>query len=354
MKAILKHGVIATAVSTILLGGCMNTTKVENKVDVITNSQYIVSMPESQFMPTPAELTGEQTSVVVLPVKIDSNATFETGAVRQVSSELENGLITAGVEIVDRSLATKLGDEILAYEATGQFSGAGIDVADVAILPAIHNVGIAKSFTPASNYTDDDGKRHYTPAKCDYEATVTGNVKLFELPDLKETEAINMKGTASTSLSISNSSCPVSQDIAYSLASQASGNSVYNILSEIQKNFSQSGYVMQYRKRGDLHLVNITLGASQKLKEGQKIIFATKLSQPDYTTGKNTVSTVYYDFKGVVSDMIDANNAWVIVDEEAEGQLKKGDIAQTDFEKSFWDDITKGGNLADNIKNSFQ
>ena len=32
MKAILKHGVIATAVSTILLGGCMNTTKVENKV----------------------------------------------------------------------------------------------------------------------------------------------------------------------------------------------------------------------------------------------------------------------------------------------------------------------------------
>ena len=113
MKAILKHGVIATAVSTILLGGCMNTTKVENKVDVITNSQYIVSMPESQFMPTPAELTGEQKSVVVLPVKIDSNATFETGAVRQVSSELENGLITAGVEIVDRSLATKLGDEII-------------------------------------------------------------------------------------------------------------------------------------------------------------------------------------------------------------------------------------------------
>lgn len=354
MKAILKHGIIATAVTTSILSGCMSTTKVENKVDVVTNSQYIVEMPESEFMPSQAELVGEQRSVVVLPVKIDSNADFETGAVRQVSSELENGLITAGVEIVDRSLAAKLGDEILAYEATGQFSGAGIDVADVAILPAIHNVGIAKSFTPASNYVNKDGKRIYTPAKCSYEATVTGNVKLFELPELTETEAFNMRGTASTALSINNSSCPVSQDIAYSLASQASGNSVYNILSDIQKNFSKSGYVMQYRKRDDLHLVNITLGTGQKLKEGQKIIFATKLSQPDYTTGENVISTVVYDFTGVVSDMIDSGSAWVIVDEEAEGRLKKGDIAKTDFEKSLWDDMTKSGNLVDNLKNSFQ
>lgn len=354
MKAILKHGVIATAVSTVMLSGCMNTTKVENKVDVITNSQYIVNIPESEFMPTPAEMRGKQKTVVVLPVKIDSSANFETGAVRQISSELETGLITAGVEIVDRSLAAKLGDEILAYEATGQFSGAGIDVADVAILPAIHNVGIAKSFTPASNYTDDDGKRHYTPAKCDYEATVTGNLKFFELPELSETEAINLKGTASTSLSISNSSCPVSQDMAYSLASQASGNGVFNILPQIQQNFSQSGYVLEYRKRGDVHLVNISLGSMNKLKEGQKIKFETKVSRFNRATGKNVMSTYPYDFEGVVSDIIEADNAWVIVDEEAEAQLKMGDIAKTHFEQTFWDVMSKGGNIADNIKNSFQ
>ena len=111
MKALLKHGVVAATVSTVLLSGCMSTTKVENKVDVITNDQYIVDIPESQFMPSAAELRGEQKTAVVLPVKIDAAANFETGAVRQISSELEAGLITAGVEIVDRSLASKLGDE---------------------------------------------------------------------------------------------------------------------------------------------------------------------------------------------------------------------------------------------------
>ncbi|GGF64690.1 hypothetical protein [Alteromonas lipolytica] len=337
----------------------MNTTKVENKVDVITNPSYIVNLPESQFMPSKAELMGGQKSVVVLPVKIDSNANFETGAVREISSELENGLNDAGAEIVDRSLASKLGDEILAYEATGQFSGAGIDVADTAILPTIHNVAISKSFSPASSYTDDDGKKHYTPAKCSYEAVVTGNLKLYQLPELTQTEALNFKGDASSSLSINNSSCPISQDMAYSLASQASGNGVYNILPEVQKNFSQTGYVMEYRKRGDLHLVNITLGTSQKLREGQKIKFATMHAKADHTTGKSTLMALDYDFEGVVSDMIDANSAWVIIDEEAEGQLKKGDVAKTFFEQSFMDQMMRAGStgsstgLMKSLKNSF-
>lgn len=353
MKILCKSGITLAAVSTLLLAGCMSTTVVENKVDIITNNQYVVSIPESEFMPSVAELQGQGKSVVVLPVKIDTNANFESGAVRQVSSELETGLINAGAEIVDRSLAQKLGDEISAYEATGQFSGAGIDVADVAILPAIHNVAISKSFNPASSWVDDDGKRHISAASCNYEATVTGTVKFFELPDLSETQALNLKGTASSSLAMNNSSCPISQDIAYSLASQASGNGVFNILPEIQQNFSQSGYVLEYRKRDSLHLVNISLGTNHKLREGQKIVFATKTSRVNRVTNKQSVSTFTYDFQGVVSDIIEADNAWVIVDEEAEMELKMGDVAKTHFEQSFWDAMTKGGNMVDNIKNSF-
>lgn len=353
MKTPLKHGLVIASLSSALLAGCMSTTKVSNPIEIITNDNYIVNIPDAEFVPSKAELMGGKMAVVVLPVKIDSNATFETGAVRQISSELESGLITAGADIVDRNLASKLGDEILAYEATGQFSGAGIDVADVAILPAIHNVDIAKRFSAARNWTDDDGDRHYTPPSCFYEATVSGNVKFFELPDLNETEALTFKGTASNTMSINNSSCPVSQDLAYSLASQASGNGVYNILPEIQQNFSQSGFVIEYRKRDNEHLVNINLGSNHKLKPGQKIKFARKVSRYNRLTEKTKISTLPYNFTGVVSDLIEPDNAWVIVDEEAETQLKYGDIAKTYFEQTIWDSMTKGGNIMDNLKNSF-
>ena len=73
-----------------------------------------------------------------------------------------------------------------------------------------------------------------------------------------------------------------------------------------------------------------------KLREGQQIVFATKVSRFNRAMNKDKISSYTYDFKGVVSDIIDSDNAWVIVDEEALDPVKKWAIPQKPTLKNRW------------------
>lgn len=333
MTAILRKGIVIAALSGISLTGCMSTgTKVSNPVDIITNDAYLVNIPDAQIMPTKSELQGAKARVVVLPVRVAKSSNYETGAEREISSKIENGLLDAGVDIVDRSLAGKLGDEIIAYEATGQYSGAGIDVADVAILPSINNVQINANFTPAQTYTND-GKTYTNPAQCTYRSEVSGNVKLYKLPDLASLDGITLNGLTTQNSQSNNSNCPISTAVASSLAAEATDMAVFDIMHQIKKHFGQSGYVIEYRKRGDDHLVNINLGSNQGIKPGQKIQFAHKIERTNRISGAKTISVIPYEFIGTVSDLIDPDSSWVIVDLQAETKLKFGDVARSFYEE---------------------
>ncbi len=319
--------------------GC-SSTSVENPVDIITNDSYLVNIPDAEFLPSKAELQGKRLRVVVLPVKVEQGANFEKGAVREISSQIEKSLLTAGVEIVDRSLVGKLGDEIIAYEATGQFSGAGIDVADIAILPSVNNVSLSSSFSQARSWTDDDGKVYRTPSQCTYNGELMGSIKVYKMPELSVLDGIPLTGTASNNSATSNSNCPISTASAAGLAAKAAEAGVFDIEHQIQTHFQQKGFIIEYRKRGNEHLVNINLGASQGIKPGQKIQFARKIERYNRMTEQKSMTVVPYDFIGVVSDLIEADNAWVIVDAEAEAQVKFGDIARTYYEeKGFFDKV---------------
>ncbi|RDV24761.1 hypothetical protein DXV75_11820 [Alteromonas aestuariivivens] len=331
MNLRLLNTTLAVTLSTVLVA-CMSTsTKVENVGEILSNPDFEVEMAKAEIMPAASEMSGKRTKVVVLPVRVSDASEYEIGAKREITAMLENGLLGAGADIVDRSLTGKLAEEIIAYEATGQFSDAGLDVADIVILPSISNVQVDSDYSPPSTYTDD-GKTKTIPARCRFEGKVSGNIRVYSLPELKLVEGVPLNGSTSDYEETRRSNCPISQSQASMLAAKATKDGVSDMLHKVKKHLSQTGYVREYRNRGDDHLVFISMGSAQGLKPGQKIQFAHKFRFHDEYTNTTTITLAPYDFSGIVSDYIQAGSAWVIVEPEALNQLKQGDIAKTHFE----------------------
>jgi hypothetical protein len=328
-KAI-KYTIAATLI-TVLGSGC-NSTTVENASTTFVDDQFLVDIPDATIMPSDAALKGKRIRVVVLDTKTNSTANFEKGAIRGLSAKLENGLINAGVEIIDRSLAGKLGDEITVYETTGKFSGAGLNVADIAIFPSVSNVQVSSGYTQSKSGTND-GERYTIPAKCTYNGTVSGNVKLYRLPDLELVEGITLEGKYNSSGAVGSRSCPISSTLASSLASSAIADAIDESINLVQSHMAGSSYVIEYRKRDNDHYALISMGSSSGLKKGQKIKFVKKVKTKQTRLRKSKVVEIPYGFSGTVSNVIEADSAWIIVDEAAEAELKFGDVAKKLFEE---------------------
>lgn len=334
-KRLLLASLSALAVTA--LSGCMATNKVENSVDLIVNPSYIVPLPKSDHMPSKEELAGRRSRVVVLPVKFSGDSSYQTSAIKELAALVENGLLKAPVELVDRALGNKLGDEIVAYEATGQYAGGDLNVADVAIMTVVNNVSVGGAFNGSVAYTQD-GVTKYTPSYCTYSAKVTGNVRIYQMPDLSILDTFPLEGSQSSNQNSTDSNCRVSTTQSNAVATMASAAAVDGVLHNIQNIFSGSAYVVEYRKREEEHYVLISMGTNQSVKPGLKIQFFRKLEIVSPMTGEKTMSQLPYDFSGTVLEgLIESGSAWVRVPEEAQGKLHMGDVAKVHFqEKSFW------------------
>lgn len=340
-KRLLLASISALAMTT--LAGCMATNIVDNSVDLITNPSYIVPLAKSDHMPSKEELAGRRSRVVVLPVKFSGDASFQTSAIKEISALIENGLLQAPVEIVDRNLASKLGDEILAHEMTGRYAGGDLNVADIAIMAVVNNVSIGGAFTGTTTYTDD-GTTKYIPSYCTYTAKLTGNVRVYQMPDLSILDTFPLEGMQSSNQNSNDSNCRVSTAQSAGVATMASTIAVDNVLHNIQNMFSGSAYVVEYRKRLEEHYVLVSMGSNQSIKPGMKVQFYRKVEITSPMTGEKTISELPYDFSGTVLEgLVEAGSAWVRVPEEAETQIRMGDIAKVHFEEmGFWEKATKG------------
>ena len=306
MKNLILKAPLASLLAGIMLTGCATNTAVENPIDIITNPGYVVPMTDAALLPSKSELQGDKKNgkdrVIVLPVRITTSLNIEAGAVGEISSKLENGLLSASVEIVDRSLAGELGDEIIAYESTGQFSGSGIDLADVVIIPTIGKVDASGRFAAATEKVN---------AKCHYAAKVRGNIKMYRMPDLEVIDAITLEGNYNTSSDTVTANCNVNKGSLISLTSKATQSALNKKLHQVKNHFTKSGYVIDYRKRDTTHLVQISIGFDQGIRTGQPIEFARRVEQSNRLSGEKTISEVPYGFSGIVSDIVEPNIAWV-------------------------------------------
>lgn len=330
----LIHKKLPLFLTASFISACASTT-IDNAVDFQTNPAYKKELLKAQIMPTDEQMAGKPLSVIVLPTETKNSLAKKSeasGTLRDITESLLKG---TGAEIIDRSMASKVKDELVAYESTGKFNATAVNVADIAVAPVISAAKFSQHFNEG-HYAKDviSGKKIWVEPSCTFKVKVSGYLKSYELPTLKSREQLELKGNSSTSRDTRSSNCNLSTVERHSLTVQAVENTIRNYRTELQNQFAPTAYVIAYRVVGDDHYVKINGGANKKIKEGTDIEFVQLVAIKDDFTGE--VSNDKFKVgSGSVTNIIQEKSSWVNVDAEVANKLKLGDIAVVKYKMSF-------------------
>lgn len=326
--------IVLSALITTTLGGCQSTTGQQDIATMSVNQQYKRTLPKAAVFPNKEQINGKTPRVVLLASETDIKLAKKAQLGSTVFSALENILQKAGLDLVSRTIGSKVKNELITYEASGQYQSSGLDVADVAILPTITKAIFSRDFSKARTWEDKKGKSHTIEASCRYIAEVSGFYKTYTLPKLSLKHNIKMAAQASFSRDNSSSYCPLSDVQMHGLVSQAAENAVRSSRARIQNAFAPKAYVMEYRAMNKNHIILISMGKNRQLKRGQSIRFIRQVKNVNDLTGESRIDELVIG-EGNVTSSIQSDVAWVDTDEKTARKLKLGDIASIVFERSW-------------------
>lgn len=318
-----KKFLLATSIGTLVLAGCA-------KLPSDNFSQYQpISMQKADVLPTRDNLMGSKTKVVIFTPDDGGIALAKKAkGGHSIAATLETYLAETGVEIVDRKIAKKLQSEIHLAETKGKSEYQGPDIADYAITGSISTAQVGASFTERKVRTDDDGDTHVTPAKCEFTARVTGNLKLYTLPALAYSKTISIDDSVSSKTETSNSRCPMSVSQERSLVRRAAAKAVKDSRIEFQNFFAPKAYVLERRVYEDQSIFKLSAGTNLGFKAGDELKFYSVNVSENQLTGKISKEEYPVTEGEVAKDLVFDQYAWVMVDNETAKNVKLGDFVK--------------------------
>ena len=303
------------------------------------NSYEKVPMQQTAQMPSKSALSGAKNRVIVLALEDNKWKGAGEDTADLVTKELN---ATHNVVIVDRTLATNLGQEIQLAETKGRTGYQGQDVADFAITGKITNGGAGVSFTAASTWKDDKGQYHTNPATCTTTGKVAFTLKIVQMPSLDVIKTIDEEASASSSQDATWGGCgQLSAGAANGIVSAATASAVQKAHTDLKNQFAPAGYVVERRKHGSDNIFKTTLGQTGGAQEGLSAVVVRSVSEKNPLTNVETAEQVTVA-DGVISDQVGASFSFLIVSDQAKAdKILLGDMVQVKFEDSFMDKINK-------------
>ena len=230
----MKNVILALGISgAVLLSGCATNIK--------HPSAYAKqNLGPTEIMPTKGELTRDRVKVVIFDAE-DSNIELAKNAKigHSVASSLEKHIAITGAEIVDRNIAQQLKQEIQLAEMKGKSDYQGPNVADYAVTGTISTASVGSKFSEATQWQDKEGKWYTNPAKCTYSANVAANLRIYKLPALSFSKAIDIDDSVSTSQETRRSNCPFPSSAQKGLLQKAASEAVNDARTEFQNHFAK-------------------------------------------------------------------------------------------------------------------
>lgn len=324
---------IALLTMALAMAGCSSTT-IKN-----LDAMQPVNLKPSDIMPSKQALAGKPPRVVVFEGDHGSSDLAKSSKVgATIAREIEKQLAATHVELVDRKLATKLQQELRLAEMKGKAEYQGPEIADIAIVSVVSNASTGSSFTESTSWVDDKGRRHTTPPQCTYGGSVSGSIRVYQMPSMRAATSIELNGKATSSEDSRSSNCGMSKSGAEQMVRAAAANGISSGRSEILNIFAPRGYVIEQRSGDGKHILKITLGSNHGLKRGMKLdVFSISRSVNPLTNEASVDSFVVGN--AFVSDKIGNDNAWVIIDKEMIDQVRLGQPVQVQFKKTFMDEL---------------
>lgn len=314
----------------IFLTGC------STKVGPLSKFQPI-SLAPADVMPTKSQLKDTTTKVILF--KVDDSrfrVAKKAGLGQTIGVDLVKKLGRGGgIEIIDRTAASSLEDEIRLAELSsdGGTNDVELSVASYALKPEISGASFGSHYTAPVVWKDKEGKEHKTPAFFTYTADVSGVVKVFGVPSMKILKVVSFAGTATSREVVNNRTRRKQSDDA--LMQKASRFGINNSRITLLNFLAPKGYVLAKRIKDDDTIVQITLGSANGIKQDDSVIFYTMITEENPLSGEiDTIETRIAE--GVATEHISANKAWVKIDEESR-PIRLGDYTKKRYESSFFD-----------------
>jgi hypothetical protein len=295
------------------------------------------------------EIDKNVASVVVLNVHNKNNNTDKNSNLgKNISTYIENILVSNKLaELQDRNAFEKLEEEILIAEmSTESLTYQGPAKADFAIAGEISEASFNHKFIAAKyGYDNNTSLPYRIPPKHQYTANFSGNIKIYQLPDLKVRDIIPLQAQSVifedaleqqswlVNRKIDTSTLKKENDSLVKEAAIKAINKKQHILKNIFSNY-RKGYILEKRYNGKNHIFKLSIGKNFSLKHGQKVkIFqATETTNPlteEKIIEKNQIGT------GVISNIINEKTAWIIVkDKNIADKLRLGDFVTVIYSRS--------------------
>lgn len=300
-------------------------------------------MERAARMPTEAMFKASQDRAKVVLLRADQGGAAGSQGGQQAYRELTDALsreveaiLTAnGVEIVDRSLADRLDQEIKMCELQGTGKcGSGMEpsAARYAIKASITNATYNPVFITRQQSVGGDGaalmlnvsypgfvERHPVDGKNDilvvkphfnHMAQVGTQIKVYELPSLREVSSV--VGTGSQNQRTVDQAPIGGQLLVESMKAALSTNDTKVGLVNV---FAPKGYVIGRRTSGKKTIFKISVGAGQGVVAFAPIVIASERTTVNPITNKESLELIDV-VKGKVSDLVLPSESWVVVDDE--------------------------------------
>ena len=316
----------------LLLSGC--ATKIGS-----LSAYKPVSLEPADIMPSKTQLKEGTTKVILF--KVDDSrfsAARNAGLGQSIAVDLTKKLSRGGgVEVIDRTAATSLENEIRLAELSGTGDNVELSVASFALKPEISGASFGSHYTAPVEWTDKEGKKHVTPGFYTYTGNVSGLVKIFGIPSMKVLRVVSFAGQATSRETIGRGSRRKTFDA--SLMISAATRALTNARPELLTFLAPKGYVLSKRMKDDETIVQISLGSAKGVKQDDSVVIYTMYSEVNPLTGEPETQEIPIA-EGVVTEHVTGNRAWVLIDEEDPShRIRLGDYTKKQYEISFMESL---------------
>lgn len=304
----------------------------------------------SAFMPTKEELKRKSPKVVIFAFDEGKNQTaIKANLGKSLANNLENILSKNRLaKLIDRGAAKKLKSEVSLAELKGQEPYKGPALADYIISGDIGDASFSSKYSSGSTYVNPKNFAIISiPPSYKYSSQVSGNIKIYELPNLNIINTISFKGkktrreNARQKGGISVGGMQIGGEKLDGikrddgLVRRAGKVALNNVEYEIKSAFAKRGYILEKRvnESGDA-IFKINVGSVDGIKTGDKIEISSKEESINPITEESEIESSIIA-KAKVSNKVNSRHSWIILEDEDKANLiKLGDIAKVKYKKN--------------------
>ena len=304
------------------------------------------------------KIQARRPQIIVLPFKVNAvpEVKAQSGALKGQNA-LKEELIRGGAQVIDRSLSSKLKDELAYIESTGTSRGVSFKLADYMFTSEVLNANQDVSYSEARRIPLKDGGYKTIPAACNINAKATVSIGFYTMNPMDLKQSIILEGKAANVVkNISASSCDwrtyrnryYKQNDHRGLLVKAVQNAINANDAKIQDLFAPVGYVVDRRyhakkgkpEKGKGFIFKTTLPNKISTVPNTRVTVFKSVAKEDFMTGKTIVEKAEVG-TGKVLEVVGDNTIWIKMDKNSSAlEVRLGDVVEViNDRKCKWNDI---------------